>query len=118
MERRAVLDALACPLQCPHQSPGGSTVVSLFAFVVTAYGMNPYLVATFNSGLACETAKSAVISAALEQNMAGTSTYALAPKNLKCISTPGLVAGGSRPPEASTPYKAAPPAPAKRPLKK
>ena len=93
-------------------------MVSLFAFVVTAYGMNPYLIASFNSGLACETAKSAVIAAALEQSVAGTSTYALAPKNMKCIATPGLVAGGTRPPEASTPYKAAAPAPAKRPLKK
>lgn len=78
-------------------------MVSLFAFVVTAYGMNPYLVATFNSGLACETAKSAIVGAALEQSMAGTSTYALAPKTLKCIATPGIVAGGSRPPEASPP---------------
>ena len=92
-------------------------MVSLFAFVVTAYGMNPYLVASFNSGLACETAKSAIISAALEQSVAGTSTYALAPKTMKCIATPGLLAGGTRPPEASTPAKAPPP-PAKRPLKK
>ena len=91
-------------------------MVSLFAFIVTAYGMNPYLVATFNSGLACEAAKSAIISAALEQSMAGTSTYALAPKNLKCIATPGLLAGGARPPEASVPAKPVP-AP-KRPLKK
>ncbi|MGY4830133.1 hypothetical protein ACVNIS_16305 [Sphaerotilaceae bacterium SBD11-9] len=86
-------------------------MVSLFAFVVTAYGMNPYLVASFNSSLACETAKSALISAALEQSVAGTSTYAMAPKTLKCIATPGLVAGGNRPPEASPP-------PAKRPAKK
>jgi hypothetical protein len=92
-------------------------VVSLFAFVVTAYGMNPYLIATFNSGLACETAKAAVISAALEQSVAGTSTYALAPKNMKCIATPGLVAGGSRPPEPSTAPRA-PASAAKRPLKK
>jgi hypothetical protein len=92
-------------------------VVSLFAFVVTAYGMTPYLIASFNSGLACETAKSAIISAALEQSVAGTSTYALAPKNMKCINTPGLVAPGQRPPEPSgTPKTAA--APAKRPLKK
>lgn len=90
-------------------------MVSLFAFVVTAYGMNPYLIATFNSGLACEAAKSAVISAALEQSVAGTSTYALAPKNMKCIATPGLVAGGPRPPEASVPYRGATPSPAKRP---
>jgi len=92
-------------------------VVSLFAFVVTAYGMNPYLVASFSSGLACETAKSAIISAALEQSVAGTSTYAMAPKTMKCINTPGLVAGGARPPEPSTPPKAAA-TPAKRPLKK
>jgi hypothetical protein len=78
-------------------------VVSLFAFVVTAYGMNPYLVGSFNSGLACETAKSAIIAAALEQSVAGTSTYALAPKTMKCIATPGLLAGGNRPPEASPP---------------
>ncbi|MBC7957431.1 MAG: hypothetical protein H7Y33_16375 [Cytophagales bacterium] len=92
-------------------------MVSLFAFVVTAYGMNPYLIASFNSGLACETAKSAIISAALEQSVAGTSTYALAPKNMKCINTPGLVAGGGRPPEPSSPLKAPATLP-KRPLKK
>ncbi len=92
-------------------------MVSLFAFVVTAYGMNPYLVASFNSGLACETAKSAIISAALEQSVAGTSTYALAPKTMKCIATPGLLAGGTHPPEAVTPHKAPAP-PAKRPQKK
>jgi hypothetical protein len=79
-------------------------VVSLFAFMVTAYGMNPYLVGTFNSNLACETARSALLSAALEQNVAGTSTYAMAPRSLKCINTPGIVPGaGSRPPEASPP---------------
>jgi hypothetical protein len=83
-------------------------VVSLFAFVVTAYGMNPYLVASFNSGLACETAKSAIIAAALEQSVAGTSTYAMAPKTMKCIATPGLLAGDNRPPEASPPAKRAP----------
>jgi len=92
-------------------------VVSLFAFVVTAYGMNPYLVASFNSGLACETAKSAIIAAALEQSVAGTSTYALAPKTMKCIATPGLVAGGSRAPEPSTPPKPLS-SPAKRPPQK
>lgn len=90
-------------------------MVSLFAFMVTAYGMNPYLVATFSSGLACETAKSALISAALEQKMAGTSTYALAPKTLKCIATPGITGGSSRPPEASPPPRSAP---VKRPAKK
>ncbi len=92
-------------------------MVSLFAFVVTAYGMNPYLVASFNSGLACEAAKSAIISAALEQSVAGTSTYAMAPKTLKCIATPGLLAGGERPPEPSTPPKRAAPPP-KRPAQK
>ena len=85
-------------------------VVSLIAFMVTAYGMNPYLVATFNSGLACESAKAAILTAALEQTVAGTSTYALAPRSLKCIGTAGLVAGGNRPPEASPPSHA--PAPA------
>jgi hypothetical protein len=89
-------------------------VVSLFAFVVTAYGMNPYLVASFSSGLHCEAAKAAVVTAALEQKVAGTSTYAMAPKNLQCIATPGLQAGGSRPSEPSTAYKP----PAKRPQKK
>jgi hypothetical protein len=94
-------------------------VVSLFAFVVTAYGMNPYLVASFNSGLACEAAKSALISAALEQSVAGTSTYAMAPKTLKCIGTPGLVAGGARPPEPSLPPPKRPaPPPTKRPAQK
>jgi hypothetical protein len=103
-----------------HQGPhaqGDFPVVSLFAFVVTAYGMNPYLVASFNSGLACEAAKSAIISAALEQSVAGTSTYAMAPKTLKCIATPGLLAGGERPPEPSTPPKRAAPPP-KRPAQK
>jgi hypothetical protein len=80
-------------------------VVSLFAFMVTAYGMNPYLVATFNSNLACETARSALLSAALEQNVAGTSTYAMAPRTLKCIATPGITGGGGRPPEASPPAR-------------
>lgn len=86
-------------------------MVSLFAFIVTTYGMNPYLVATFNSGLACETAKSSIIAGALEQNLGTTSTYAMAPKNLKCISTPGIVAGG-RPPEFSAFKPASAPAPA------
>lgn len=82
-------------------------MVSLFAFMVTAYGMNPYLVATFNSSFACESAKAAILSAALEQTVAGTSTYALAPRTLKCISTTGIVGGGGRPPEASPPSRAA-----------
>jgi hypothetical protein len=74
--------------------------------MITAYGMNPYLVATFNSNLACETARSAILAAALEQSRAGTSTYAMAPKSLKCINTPGIVGGtGSRPPEASPPVR-------------
>lgn len=86
-------------------------MVSLFAFMVTAYGMNPYLVATFNSNLACETARSALLSTALEQNVAGTSTFAMAPRSLRCINTPGIVPGSSgRPPEASPP--------ARRPAKK
>ena len=94
-------------------------MVSLFAFVVTAYGMNPYLIATFNSGLACEAAKAAIVSAALEQTVAGTSTYAMAPKNMKCIATPGLVATGAHPPEPSLQPKAAAAAlPARRPAKK
>lgn len=81
-------------------------MVSLFAFMVTVYGMNPYLVATFNSGLACETARAAILSAAVEQNVAGTSTYAMAPRTLKCIATPGIVPGpASRPPEASPPAR-------------
>lgn len=78
-------------------------MVSLFAFMVTAYGMNPYLVATFNSSLACETARSALMSAALEQSVAGTSTYAMNPRSMKCIATPGIVAGGQRPPEVNPP---------------
>ena len=75
-------------------------MVSLFAFVMTAYGLNPYLIATFSSGLACENAKSQILAAAREQALPGTTTYALAPRSLKGIATPGLVAGGSRPPEA------------------
>jgi hypothetical protein len=93
-------------------------VVSLFAFVVSAYGMNPYLIATFSSGLACESAKSEIISVALKQNLAGTSTYALAPKNLSCIATPGLVSAGARPPEPTLPVKAAAASATKRPTKK
>ena len=92
-------------------------MVSLFAFVMTAYGMNPYLIASFNSGFACENAKTQILTAALEQNVAGSSAYSLAPRNLKCIATPGLVAGGARPPEAGTPAKAGAPA-SKKPAKK
>lgn len=92
-------------------------MISLFAFVVTAYGMNPYLIASFNSGLACEATKSALLTAALEQSLAGSTTYSLVPKNLRCIATPGLVAGGSRPPDTGSAPKAGPAA-AKRPLKK
>lgn len=93
-------------------------MVSLFAFVITAYGMNPYLIASFNSGLACESAKSALLTAALDQSLAGTSAYSLAPKSLKCIATPGLVAAGSRPPEPSLPPKTTPPTPKPAPPKK
>lgn len=77
-------------------------MVSLFAFVMTAYGLNPYLIATFSSGLACENAKSQILAAAREQALPGTTTYALAPRSLKCIATPGLVAGGARLPESVT----------------
>lgn len=80
-------------------------MVSLIAFAMTAYGLNPYVVASFNSGLACENAKSAIIAAALEQTVSGSSTYALAPRHMQCVSTPGLVAGGSLPPSSA----AAPP---------
>lgn len=76
-------------------------MVSLFAFVMTAYGLNPYLIATFNSGLACENAKLQILAAAREQAVPGTTTYALVPRSLKCISTPGLVAGGAKPPEVT-----------------
>lgn len=76
-------------------------MVSLFAFVMTAYGLNPYLIASFNSGLACENARAQILAAAQEQAVPGTTTYALAPRTLKCIATPGLVAGGSRPPESA-----------------
>jgi hypothetical protein len=87
-------------------------VVSLFAFVMTAYGMNPYLIASFNSGFACENAKTQILAAALEQNVSGSSAYSLAPRNLKCIATPGLVAGGARPSEAGAAPK--PPAQASK----
>jgi hypothetical protein len=92
-------------------------VVSLIAFVMTGYGMNPYLIATFNSGLACEYAKSQIVAAALEQTHAGTSTYSMTPRTLKCISTPGIVAPGAQPPDASPPPKSAPPA-VRKPVKK
>ena len=93
-------------------------MVSLFAFVMTAYGMNPYLIATFNSGFACENTKSQILSAALEQTVAGSSTYSLTPRNLRCISTPGLAAAGTRPPE-SAPSKSLSAAPiVKKPIKK
>ena len=86
---------------------GVSPVVSLIAFAMTAYGLNPYVVASFNSGLACENAKSAIIAAALEQTVSGSSTYSLAPRHMKCVNTPGLVAGGGMPLE-STPPSAGP----------
>ena len=90
-------------------------MVSLFAFVMTAYGMNPYLIASFNSGFACENAKSQILAAALEQNVAGSSAYSFAPRGLKCIATPGLVGGGARPAEAA-PKSLAPAS--KKPAKK
>jgi len=79
---------------------GNLPVVSLFAFVMTAYGINPYLIASFNSGFACENAKTQILTAALEQTAGGSSTYSMTPRSLKCISTPGLVAGGARVPDA------------------
>ncbi len=82
---------------------GALPVVSLIAFAMTAYGLNPYVVASFNSGLACENAKSAIIAAALEQTVSGSSTYALAPRHMSCVSTPGLVSGGGLPPESTAP---------------
>jgi hypothetical protein len=95
-------------------------VVSLIAFVMTGYGMNPYVVATFNSGLACEYAKSQIVSAALEQTNLGTSTYSMTPRTMKCMALPGLVGSGSLPPDASPPPKAgaAAAAPKKPPVKK
>ncbi|HEV7913905.1 MAG TPA: hypothetical protein VGP22_09065 [Albitalea sp.] len=92
-------------------------MVSLIAFIMTGYGLNPYLVATFNSGLACEYAKSQIMAAALEQTNAGMSSYSMAPRSLKCISTPGLVSGGGRPPETAVVPKivGAPAPPAKKP---
>lgn len=82
-------------------------MVSLVAFLITAYGMNPYVVATFNSTLACESAKAAILSAALKETNGQTTTYAIAPRKLTCIPTPGLVAGGSsRPPDTGTPLRA------------
>ncbi|HEX6706593.1 MAG TPA: hypothetical protein VF169_17675 [Albitalea sp.] len=95
-------------------------MVSLIAFVMTGYGMNPYLVATFNSGLACEYAKSQIVAAALEQTNLGTSTYSMTPRTMKCMNLPGLVAGGHLPPDASPPPKVAPAAaaPKKPPVKK
>ncbi len=92
-------------------------MVSLFAFALTASGMNPYLVASFNSNLACETAKSALVAAALEQSAAGTSTYSLAPRTLRCIATPGLVVPGA-PPVAGSLSPRTGTAAARRPAKK
>jgi len=84
-------------------------VVSLVAFLITAYGMNPYVVASFSSGFACENARAAILSAALEQTANSTSTYAMTPRSMKCIPTPGLLAPGSRPPDTGTPQRLAPP---------
>jgi hypothetical protein len=82
-------------------------MVSLVAFLITAYGMNPYVVATFNSNLACENAKAAILSAALKESNGQTTTYAIAPRKLTCIATPGLIAPGStRPPDTGTPLRA------------
>ncbi len=91
-------------------------MVSLFAFVMTAYGMNPYLIASFNSSFACENAKTQIIAVTLDPSVTGQGTQSVAARNLKCISTPGLVAAGSRPPEPAAPPKASPPAaqPAKK----
>jgi len=83
-------------------------VVSLFAFVMTAYGLNPYLIASFNSGFACENAKTQIIAMTLDPSVTGAGTQSVAARNLKCISTPGLVSAGSRPPEPIAPPKAAP----------
>lgn len=82
-------------------------MVSLVAFLITAYGMNPYVVATFNSTFACENAKAAILSAALKEPNGQTTTYAMTPRRMTCIATPGLVAGGSsRPPDTGTPVRA------------
>lgn len=89
-------------------------MVSLFAFAMTAYGLNPYLIASFSSGLACENARAQILAAAQEQAVPGTTTYALAPRSLKCIATPGLVAGGSRPPEPAVSTSAGKGKPSKR----
>ena len=98
-------------------------MVSLFAFIVTVQGMNPYLIASFNSGFACENTRTQLIAAALEQRTAAStmsqSYYALEPRHLKCISTPGLIAPGTRPPLAEPPPRPRSSATAaKRPVKK
>jgi len=93
-------------------------VVSLFAFVMTAHGLNPYLIATFNSGFACENTRTQLMAAALDPSFAGASTYSMPPR-LQCITTPGLVAGGSRLPDAGTAPRASTSAqPNKKPAKK
>jgi hypothetical protein len=83
-------------------------VVSLFAFVMTAYGLNPYLIASFNSSFACENAKTQIIAVTLDPSVTAAGTHSVAARNLKCIPTPGLVAAGSRPPEPAPPPKAGP----------
>lgn len=92
-------------------------MVSLVAFLVTAYGMNPYVVASFNSKFACENARAAILDVALKQSVNTTTTYAMNPRTMTCIDTPGLVLSGTRPPEATTarplPIK---PAPIRKPL--
>jgi len=81
-------------------------VVSLFAFVMTAYGLNPYMIASFNSSFACENAKTQIIAVTLDPSITAAGTHSVAARNLKCISTPGLVAAGSRPPEPAPPPRA------------
>ena len=84
--------------------------------VVTAYGMNPYLVASFNSGLACEAAKSALIAAALEQSVAGTSNLCHGAQDAEVHRHP-RPAGGWRAPAPSRAFrpKRPTPPPTKRP---
>ena len=83
-------------------------MVSLFAFVMTSYGLNPYMIASFNSGFACENARTQIIAVTLDPSVTGQGTHSVAARNLKCISTPGLLAAGSRPPEPIAPPKASP----------
>lgn len=93
-------------------------MVSLFAFVMTAYGMNPYLIASFNSGFACENGRTQILAAALEQRSAGSTIYPIAPQSLRCIATPGLVAAGVRPLDTSPAAKPRPVAQPGKPAQK